>query len=89
MQYLQWRVDHAKKTPAISTLRNEKPVLNQIFRFAKRTSVHVRRVGRINNPLGNQVAVFYLLCVVAIDVRRSFRQNRRVTTICASVVASW
>jgi hypothetical protein len=35
-EYLQWRVDHAKKTPAISTLRNERTVLNQIFRFAKR-----------------------------------------------------
>jgi integrase len=28
--------DHAKKTLAISTLRNERTVLNQIFRFAKR-----------------------------------------------------
>jgi hypothetical protein len=27
---------NAKKTPAISTLRNERTVLNQIFRFAKR-----------------------------------------------------
>ena len=35
-EYLHWRVDHAKKTPAISTLRNERTVLNQIFRFAKR-----------------------------------------------------
>ena len=35
-QYFQWRVDHAKKTPAISTLRNERTVLNQIFCFAKR-----------------------------------------------------
>jgi integrase len=35
-QYIQWRVDHAKKPPALSTLRNERTVLNQIFRFAKR-----------------------------------------------------
>jgi integrase len=35
-QYTQWRVDHAKKPPALSTLRNERTVLNQIFRFAKR-----------------------------------------------------
>ena len=37
---LNWSVrlksPHAKKTPAISTLRNERTVLNQIFRFAKR-----------------------------------------------------
>jgi hypothetical protein len=35
-QYFQWRVDHAKKTPAISTLRDREYSLNQIFRFAKR-----------------------------------------------------
>ena len=35
-EYLQWRVDNAKKPPAISTLRNERTILNQIFRFAKR-----------------------------------------------------
>ena len=35
-QHIQWRVDQAKKLPAISTLRNERTVLNQIFRFAKR-----------------------------------------------------
>ena len=35
-QHIQWRVDQAKKPPAISTLRNERTVLNQIFRFAKR-----------------------------------------------------
>ena len=42
-EYLQWRVNHAKKTPAISTLRNERTVLNQIFRFA-------RRKGYISDP---------------------------------------
>jgi integrase len=35
-EYLQWRVAHPKSPPAISTLRNERTVLNQIFRFAKR-----------------------------------------------------
>jgi integrase len=35
-EYLQWRVNHSKKPPATSTLRNERTVLNQIFRFAKR-----------------------------------------------------
>ena len=35
-RHIQWRVDQAKKPPAISTLRNERTVLNQIFRFAKR-----------------------------------------------------
>ena len=35
-QHIQWRVNQAKKPPAISTLRNERTVLNQIFRFAKR-----------------------------------------------------
>jgi integrase len=35
-EHLRWRVDHARKPPAISTLRNERTVLNQIFRFAKR-----------------------------------------------------
>ena len=35
-EHIQWRVEHAKKQPAISTLRNERTVLNQIFRFAKR-----------------------------------------------------
>src|ERR1035437_1121209 len=35
-QHIQWRVDQAKKLPAISTLRNERTILNQIFRFAKR-----------------------------------------------------
>jgi integrase len=35
-QHIQWRVDQAKKPPAIATLRNERTVLNQIFRFAKR-----------------------------------------------------
>jgi integrase len=35
-EYLQWRIDQAKKPPMISTLRNERTVLNQIFRFAKR-----------------------------------------------------
>ena len=34
--YFQWRVDQAKKPPAIATLRGERTVLNQIFRFAKR-----------------------------------------------------
>jgi len=33
-EYLKWRVDHAKKTAAISTLRNKRTMLNQIFRFA-------------------------------------------------------
>ena len=42
-EYLQWRVDHAKKTPAISTLRNERTVLNQIFRFAKRRATSAIR----------------------------------------------
>ena len=42
-EYLQWRVEHSKKPPAISTLRNERTVLNQIFRFAKRK-------GYINDP---------------------------------------
>jgi integrase len=35
-QHIQWRVDQAKKPPAIATLRTERTVLNQIFRFAKR-----------------------------------------------------
>ena len=35
-EYLEWRVDQAKKRPAASTLRNERTVLNQVFRFAKR-----------------------------------------------------
>jgi integrase len=35
-QHIQWRVDQAKKPPAISTLRNERSILNQIFRYAKR-----------------------------------------------------
>jgi integrase len=35
-EYLGWRVGQAKKPPAIATLRNERTVLNQIFRFAKR-----------------------------------------------------
>src|ERR1019366_7514960 len=35
-QHIQWRVDQAKKPPAITTLRTERTVLNQIFRFAKR-----------------------------------------------------
>ena len=35
-EYFQWRVENAKKPPAISTLRNERTVLNQIFSFAKR-----------------------------------------------------
>ena len=39
---LTWRVDQAKKPPAISTLRNERTVLNQIFRFAKREGEHQR-----------------------------------------------
>jgi hypothetical protein len=34
--HLQWRVKQASKPPAVSTLRNERSVLNQIFRFAKR-----------------------------------------------------
>jgi integrase len=35
-EYLGWRVGQAKKPPALATLRNERTVLNQIFRFAKR-----------------------------------------------------
>jgi integrase len=34
--YIRWRIDGAKRPPAISTLRNERTILNQIFRFAKR-----------------------------------------------------
>ncbi len=34
--YLQWRVDQSKKPPATSTLRIERTIFNQIFRFAKR-----------------------------------------------------
>lgn len=35
-KYLDWRINKQKKPPALSTLRNERTVLNQIFRFAKR-----------------------------------------------------
>ena len=36
-EYIQWRVTTPKKPPAISTLRNERTVLVQIFRFANLT----------------------------------------------------
>ena len=35
-KYLEWRINKQKKKPALSTLRNERTVINQIFRFAKR-----------------------------------------------------
>jgi integrase len=34
-EYINWRVNRPKKPPAISTLRNERTVLIQIFQFAK------------------------------------------------------
>jgi len=35
VEFLNWRIKTAKKPPAISTLRNQRTVLNQIFQFAK------------------------------------------------------
>ena len=34
-EYIHWRITQPRKPPAISTLRNERTVLVQIFRFAK------------------------------------------------------
>ena len=35
VEYMNWRISQPKKPPAISTLRNERTVLVQIFQFAK------------------------------------------------------
>ena len=52
-QHIQWQVDQAKKPPAISTLRNERTVLNQIFRFAKREG-YISDLPRIPLPTFRQ-----------------------------------
>lgn len=52
--YLEWRLGEWKK-PALSTLRNERTALNQLFKFAKRKGF-IRELPEISIKAGKQTA---------------------------------
>jgi integrase len=54
-KYLDWRINKVGKTPALSTLRNERTVINNIFRFAKRRG-YIRDVPSLRLPSARVVA---------------------------------
>ena len=54
-KYMDWRINQQKRKPALSTLRNERTVLNQIFRFAKRRG-YIRDAPLLRLPSAKIVA---------------------------------
>jgi integrase len=54
-EFVAWRIKTAKKPPAISTLRNERTVLNQIFQFCK-SQGHRANVPKIRLPTSRQIS---------------------------------
>lgn len=54
-KYLDWRINKLGKIPALSTLRNERTVINNFFRFAKRRG-YLREVPILRLPTGKVVS---------------------------------